>query len=116
MRGTADIELQTLTRIMKILERSIRQGELVDPFGSSTKEEKSSEALDEEKTSKGLTNNSQDIALQKDSTEMSVEVLEQLLNRLETQLEIARDSVAAADCCIALLASDRLPKQVNNIH
>ena len=34
------------------------------------------------------------------------------LVKLSTTLTIARDSVLAADCCIALLASDRLPKQV----
>lgn len=34
------------------------------------------------------------------------------LNILSKALQVARDSVYAADCCLALLSSDRLTKQV----
>ena len=37
------------------------------------------------------------------------------LNKLETVLEKAKDSILAANCCLALLTSDRLPKQVRRV-
>jgi cohesin loading factor subunit SCC2 len=36
-------------------------------------------------------------------------------DKLTQVLDTARDSILAADCCIALLGSDRLPKQVSQI-
>ena len=38
------------------------------------------------------------------------------LDQLLSSLELARDSAEAADCALALLASDRLPKQVSGAH
>lgn len=48
-----------------------------------------------------------------DTPTSSKELDEMDYEKLTRDLEIARDSILAADCCIALLGSDRLTKQVS---
>lgn len=47
-----------------------------------------------------------------DITDKDIHITISDQDKLTTTLTIARNSVLAADCCIALLASDRLTKQV----
>lgn len=120
----ADIDTTTLSRILKILERSVRAGEELDPFKSAgappSKSGKSRKAANGKKTqAEGRQSKSQSPAEPAEGDSMDVDeapaeqsVTDQDIESLTRTLEIARDSVLAADCCVALLASDRLPKQV----
>jgi cohesin loading factor subunit SCC2 len=48
-----------------------------------------------------------------DAEAFSQDLTEMDYDKLTRVLELARDSILAADCCIALLGSDRLTKQVS---
>ena len=116
----ADIETTTLSRILKILERSVRAGEDLDPFKADKPTETRSLASPGKKgkVSKKLVSQrrsqtpigeaeSADIGATEPTT-----VIDADLDILAHTLEVARDSILAADCCIALLGADRLSKQV----
>ena len=123
----AHIDSATLGRILKMLERSVRAGEELDPFpssGNSTtsahKQAKGKKPSGKKGQGDGARGKSQSPGGQGEGDAMDVDeprmeqqpVTEQDVEGLTRALELARDSVLAADCCIALLASDRLPKQV----
>ncbi|KAI0629898.1 hypothetical protein C8Q77DRAFT_1139118 [Trametes polyzona] len=123
----ADVDTTTLSRVLKMLERSVRAGEDLDPFKSSetgrpvaSKTAKGKKAANGKKPpAEGRRSKSQSPGEQVEGQAMDVDdtpaeqpVTEQDIETLTRTLEIARDSVLAADCCIALLGSDRLPKQL----
>ncbi|KAI0761978.1 hypothetical protein BD413DRAFT_221108 [Trametes elegans] len=120
----ADVDTTTLSRILKMLERSVRAGEELDPFKSSATGATSSRSTKGKKNGKkgqadSRRSKSQSPAEQGEGDSMDVDespsdppVTEQEMESLNRTLEIARDSVLAADCCVALLGSDRLPKQL----
>lgn len=125
----ADIDTATLSRILKMLERSVRAGEDLDPFpspmggsGSTQKAAKSRKVANGRKAqgetrrsksqSPGEAGDGDGMEVDEPSAEL---VTEQDVENLTRTLELARDSVLAADCCIALLGSDRLPKQVRTL-
>ncbi|PFH53278.1 hypothetical protein AMATHDRAFT_73479 [Amanita thiersii Skay4041] len=123
-----DVETQTLSRLLKILERSVRAGEDLDPFisrisgGGTTSGPVSPKK--QVKKANGKLGGVQVTSQPPQSDEENVVVDSTPGNiadpsmrdaddeRLSKTLDIARDSVLAADCCIALLASDRLAKQL----
>ncbi|KII90510.1 hypothetical protein PLICRDRAFT_697054 [Plicaturopsis crispa FD-325 SS-3] len=121
-----DIDVTILSRVLKMLDRSVRAGEDLDPFigapaplrphtASPRKPKKtrksktpageedqgSTEVADED----GMTADDEPPPPQQELTEVD-------LANLTRILEIARDSVLAAEACLALLVSDRLPKQL----
>ncbi|KAI0317644.1 hypothetical protein OF83DRAFT_1120276 [Amylostereum chailletii] len=125
----ADLEIPTLARILKILERSVRAGEDLDPFlsdrpaeprgvtvsPSKKKSAKARKALGERRSkSKTPGVEGEGAGAGREGTPMDVDPQVDMsdLDKLSRLLDIARDSILAADCCIALLGSDRLPKQV----
>ncbi|KAI0350346.1 hypothetical protein OH77DRAFT_1593607 [Trametes cingulata] len=120
----ADVDTATLSRVLKMLERSVRAGEELEPFKASaapsSKNGKGKKAGNGKKPQgEGRRSKSQSPAEpgegeNMDLDEPSVEqpATEQDMDALMRTLEIARDSVLAADCCVALLGSDRLPKQL----
>ena len=119
----ADIDVATLSRILKMLERSVRAGEDLDPFpagiGSSSqksaKGKKSVKKAQAEARSKSQSPGepAESDAMQVDESSAEQQpITEQDIEGLTRTLELARDSILAADCCVALLGSDRLPKQV----
>nr|Q00333.2 RecName: Full=Protein rad9; AltName: Full=SCC2 homolog [Coprinopsis cinerea okayama7\ len=126
----ADVDIQTLSRLLKMLERSLKEGEEVDPFkatGSSSglngtvsarsspvkkgsRKKKAKDSLDDDDSMEA--DEADELPqqhLKKGSTPPPNDIELEKLTRL---LDLARDSVLAADCCIAILASDRLPKQL----
>ncbi len=124
----ADIDTATLSRILKMLERSVRAGDDLDPFPppagggmTSQKATKSKKTANGKKAqmdsgrlksqSPGGPGDGDVMDVDEAQAELQV-VTEQDVENLTRTLELARDSVLAADGCIALLASDRLPKQV----
>jgi len=124
-----DIDTQTLSRLLKILERSVKAGEDVDPFvyhapPGSTKSSPKKPPTKRTPKAKKMDRRSQtpkddvpgdpeDIAMTAEEPPVpAVGLSSQDFERLSDMLEVARDSILAADCCIALLGSDRLTKQV----
>ncbi|KAH9175682.1 hypothetical protein EDB89DRAFT_2135583 [Lactarius sanguifluus] len=119
----ADIETSTLSRILKILERSVRAGEDVDPFkadrpaetrslASPGKKGKVSKKLGVHRRSQTpVGDNEPRLGADIGAAEPTA-VIDADLDTLAHILEVARDSILAADCCIALLGADRLSKQV----
>ena len=121
----ADVETAILSRILKILERSVRAGEDLDPFKANKPSETRASASPSKKNkvSKKPTADQQLqsrtlVGGDEPQVDASTDIAEPLsvtnadLDILAHSLELARDSILAADCCIALLGADRLPKQV----
>lgn len=124
-----DLDTQVLSRLLKILERSVKAGEDIDPFAyrappTSTKSSpkkpstkkaskpKKNERASRSLTPKGADEDAEDVIMEDAKPTPAVELTELNFDKLTNLLEIARDSILAADCCIALLGSDRLTKQV----
>ncbi|KAH9917952.1 uncharacterized protein B0H18DRAFT_1086944 [Fomitopsis serialis] len=123
----ADVEMTALSRLLKMLERSARMGHDVDPFETSSAKASDSmhgsprkrqgkdhvaqmdEAHSRSETPRTFdgrgTALSDDLPANVDHTETDTSVLDR-------SLDVARDSILAANCCISLLSSDRLPKQL----
>ncbi|THH14012.1 hypothetical protein EW146_g6273 [Bondarzewia mesenterica] len=122
----ADLDTTMLSRILKMLERSVRVGEDLDPFKNSqpqaprgvsmsptkkkaAKAKKAASQADRRSNSHTPAGDGEEAM---EAHPIVYEVTEADLEKLARTLDIARDSILAADCCIALLGSDRLPKQV----
>ena len=122
----SDLDTTVLGRVIRLLERSVKAGEDLDPFGAlrhdnnanceprspskKAAKKKSSKVEDQRSTSK-TPHIGEEVEADRDSpsAEGPSEVDLHILTRT---LQAARDSVYAADCCIALLSADRLTKQV----
>ena len=116
----SDLEVPKILRLLKTLERSVQSGEDLDPFklpseshnsvkrsvtkksGKGSKRGKASEPGPSEDGKPAFVDPEPD-----DARESSVN-LESLLKCLAA----AKESILAAECCISILSSDRLPKQV----
>jgi cohesin loading factor subunit SCC2 len=112
-----------LSRVLKILDRSVRAGEDLDPFHYVAgikmhllANPKSKRSARKRKTATERTRMRPRRCMAVDEPPPPPpppqEATEADLEHLTKILEIAKDSVLAADCCIALLGSDRLTKQV----
>ncbi|KAF9005451.1 hypothetical protein BDQ17DRAFT_1353128 [Cyathus striatus] len=124
----AEVDVTMLGRLVKLLERCVKAGEDVDPFewkggavkSSSVSPKKKSTAAKKgknENRSKSVTPKGDEEEGGADIDEVPAveekrEITEAILEKVGRCLEVARDSIFAADCCIALLGSDRLPKQL----
>ncbi|KAL4249287.1 Sister chromatid cohesion protein [Abortiporus biennis] len=125
----ADIETAMLSRILRILERSVKVGEELNPFPKSSSSSNDVVPPTPSKKGKGKKKTERDRSKSKtpkpdgiqDDDPMPIDehapssaggISEADLDTLESVLNVARDSVLAADCCIALLSSDRLTKQL----
>lgn len=121
-----EVDLQLLSRLLKTLDRSVKAGEELDPFPASAAAMApaavanggvSAKSSPQKKSRKGkkassVDENGDDDELNQNLKEGSPGVAEVDLEKLTRQLDLAKESIIAADCCIALLSSDRLPKQV----
>ncbi|KAG2115459.1 hypothetical protein DEU56DRAFT_932992 [Suillus clintonianus] len=130
-KALGDIDNTILARLLKILERSIKAGEALDPLRASAhvphadknasprKPKKSPKAQrvihqDRDVTGSASLNvpeeDTRELGL--DSADIPQELTEALLHNLSKQLEIARDSILAVECCVALLSGEGLTKQL----
>ncbi|KAJ3559315.1 hypothetical protein NM688_g422 [Phlebia brevispora] len=120
-----DLDTATLGRIFRLLERSVKAGEDLDPFSTlhhvdsqprspSKKSTKKSATKDKQRSkSKTPLTADNDEAPTADRGSPSPEgPADADLDALMHALQVARDSVQAADCCIMLLSSDKLTKQL----
>ncbi|KAG1898204.1 uncharacterized protein F5891DRAFT_490571 [Suillus fuscotomentosus] len=130
-KALGDIDNTILARLLKILERSIKAGEALDPLCASAyvphadknasprKPKKSPKAQrvvqqDRDTTGSALLNIPEEDTHESevDSTDMPRELTEAHLHDLSKQLEVARDSILAVECCVALLSGEGLTKQL----
>ncbi|KAG6919647.1 hypothetical protein DXG01_003511 [Tephrocybe rancida] len=123
-----EVDTQVLSRLLKILERNVRAGEDIDPFRyspparqptaspSKKSPKKASRGKKAERRSKSKTPGGSEAEDEREEYAGAGDAMADLTDsdfeRLAKVLEVARDSIVAADCCIALLASDRLTKQL----
>jgi cohesin loading factor subunit SCC2 len=121
----ADVETTIHSRFLKMLERSVRAGEDLDPFKADKAPEMRASASPSKKN-KVSKKPASDSRVQSQPLVVGDEprvdpnadaaephsVTDADLDALAHTLELARDSILAADCCLALLGADRLPKQV----
>ena len=123
-----DVDMQQLSRLLKILERSVKAGEDLDPFphipasnllpGSKSSPKKASTKKNgkikkNDRRSRSVTPKEGDTGANDDPVNEDRPALTDAdFDKLSALLDAARDSILGADCCIALLGSDRLPKQV----
>jgi cohesin loading factor subunit SCC2 len=114
-RGTrlSGVDSANLIRILKTLGRSVAKGEDLDPFGSfiggvgpgATSKSKSKG----KKKLKGSADEEMDI----EETKEEVELGEEDFEKLTRALEVGKEAVVAADCVLAFLSAEKLPKQVS---
>ncbi|KAJ7164731.1 hypothetical protein C8R43DRAFT_1061973 [Mycena crocata] len=120
-----DVDTSVLSRILKILERSVKAGEDLDPFAgpsaavpgsappSPRKPAKKPKTKRRSKSQSG--DEAEPEAMEVDSVPPlpPVVVLTDLDHaKFARALESARDSIYAAECCFALLGGGRLTKQL----
>ncbi|TDL22099.1 hypothetical protein BD410DRAFT_770589 [Rickenella mellea] len=115
--GMAEVETNVLSRILKMLGRSVQAGENLEPFGYAKKKPTKSKKGGEDGRSKSPQGDTGENDTVEPEDKMDVEpepaeLTPEDISKLGIVLEIARDSIIAADCCIALLSSDRLTKQL----
>jgi cohesin loading factor subunit SCC2 len=116
-RGTrlSDVDSTNLTRILKILGRSVTKGEDMDPFNSSAGAAFPGSAvkakLKSKKRGKGSTEEDVETEDSKDDAELSDADFE----KLGKALEVAKEAAIAADCVLAFLSTEKLPKQVRMV-
>ncbi|KAG8832210.1 Sister chromatid cohesion protein 2 [Serendipita sp. 399] len=124
----ASLEISTLSRIIKLLERSVTAGEDVDPFAGPVVKLSGSgsapEATDKSPTKgkKAKRGKSPEGRKTRSKSRTPVDTgVDELgvdgegnvdLAKVENDLNLARESVLAVDVCLALLSADHLPKQL----
>ena len=119
--GLASVETAQLSRMLRMLERTVKAGEDLDPFGtaqsqpapapkSPSKKRAKNVAKGEDRRSKSKTPHPDGTEEYDDSEEVTV--TDGDIQVLCRTLDLSKDSVYAADCCLALLSSERLTKQV----
>jgi len=121
----SDVDTQMLSRLMKILERTVQAGEDIDAFpyqpavqsksvSASPKKPSAKKSAKGKKTDRRSKSQSpQEEKEQPDAGDGETSKLGAIeFETLARSLDMARDSILAADCCIAILSSDRLTKQV----
>ncbi|KAJ7719905.1 sister chromatid cohesion C-terminus-domain-containing protein [Mycena metata] len=125
-RSLADVDTVVLSRILKLLERSIKAGEDIDPFpgpsagaapgsapSSPRKPTKKAKGKRRSKSRSGDEADPEPEQMDVDSAAPKVPALTSLdYAKLARALETGRDSILAADCCLALLGGGRLTKQL----
>lgn len=137
--GLSDIEAGTFSRVLKLLSRSVKLGEDLDPFAGPPPPATTTSALAEDsKPAKGKKKASpkkkkpskrarsashagdNEVGEPDDDGESDagdagsskVGVTAEDLEKLESQLQMAKEAILAVDACLALLCADKLPKQV----
>ncbi|KAF9235171.1 hypothetical protein BU15DRAFT_51679 [Melanogaster broomeanus] len=111
-----DIETPVLSRLMKILERSIKAGEDLDPLRTSVPRPSAPTSPSKSKKGQkipadGGTSGDQDVD-QASGGSPHHQLTDSNVHDLAIQLEVARDSILAAECCMALLNGEGLTKQL----
>lgn len=108
----SEVDTGNLTRILKMLGRSVAKGEDLDPFGSLLGGAGPSSAAKPKAKGKKKAKGAAEEEGEAEEPKEEVELGEEDFARLTRSLEAAKEAVVAADCVVAILSADRLPKQV----
>ncbi|KAJ6620718.1 hypothetical protein B0H10DRAFT_1911606 [Mycena sp. CBHHK59/15] len=120
-RTLGDVDTTTLARVLKMLERSVKAGEDLDPFAGAAAAPPGSVPASPRKGAKkgkGKRRSKSQSGDEAEPEEMevdgggAVEVTDVDLAKVTHALDTARDSIFAAECCVALLGAGRLTKQL----
>ncbi|KAJ7465273.1 hypothetical protein FB451DRAFT_1263153 [Mycena latifolia] len=121
-KSLADVDTLTLSRILKMLERSVKAGEDLDPFAGPAAAAPGSAPASPRKPAKKAKGKRRSRSRSGDEAEPEPEEMEvdsgpaPLTDldhaKLARALETVRDSIFAAECCVALLGAGRLTKQL----
>ena len=120
----AEVDATDISRLLRILERSLKVVEDIDPFHSNVlipeptggspkkagKQSKPGNHGDRKRSKSKTPRPGEDVGSGDEAVEEGV--TEADLTTLANSLLVARDAISAAECCITLLGSDRLTKQV----
>lgn len=114
-RGTrlTEVDPTNMARILKILGRSVAKGEDIDPFNSSIGSAGPGAALKAKSKGKKKGKGNAEEEMEVEETKEEVELSEEDFEKLSGILEVGKEAVAAADCVLALLSAEKLPKQVS---
>ncbi|KAJ7600473.1 hypothetical protein C8J56DRAFT_910344 [Mycena floridula] len=119
-----DVDPTMLSRILKIVKRSVKAGEGCDPFGLSAASSNKAKSVSPVKKSAAKKKKKEKSPANKEEQDVEMMLMDdepeeeskQLTGRdyaaMARSMEIAKDSILAAECCIALLGSDRLDKHL----
>lgn len=108
--GTADLDHNILSRLLKLLERSVKAGEDLNPFGQS-------QVMPQAKQTSKATAEGQSSPINAVAPEEPVAaggVSAEDVDKMDSQLDVLNEALLASECCIALLTSDHLQKQVGS--
>lgn len=121
--GLAELDIPTLSRTLKLLSRSVKLGEELEPFVGPAativhedvkpaKGKKKAASKKKPASAEGRGKSKTPAVEAEEETTGPEDVSEEELEKLEKCLQMAKESVLAAESCIALLSADKLPKQV----
>ena len=117
----SDLEVPKTLRLLKTLERSVQTGEDLDPFkiplGSQSSAKRSvikRSGKGSKKTKASEHGPGEDVNSAADPQPDDLQESSVNLKGLLKCLTTAKESMMATECCISILSSDRLPKQVRN--
>lgn len=121
--GFQNVDVMHLMRILKILERTVKGGEELDPFvgpkikasnvqPSPAKSNKGGKKT-KRTSSPGGRRSKSTTPMDLDEELGTTESVEIDTEKLETALLLGKESLLAADACLALLGADYLPKQAS---
>ena len=116
----SDLEVPKILRLLKTLERSVQTGEDLDPFKLPSESQSSVKRSTVKRSGKGSKKGkASEPGPSEDGTPTvvdpepdNVQDTSVNLGSLLKSLVTAKESILAAECCISILSSDRLPKQV----
>ncbi|CAE7081909.1 unnamed protein product [Rhizoctonia solani] len=115
-RGTrlGDVDSGNLTRLLKILGRSVAKGEDIDPFSSSSGNTVPGSAVKPKLKGKkkGKGGAEEETEAEDGKEKEDVELTNEDFERLGRVLEVAKEAAIAADCVLTFLSTEKLPKQV----
>ncbi|KAF7296630.1 Sister chromatid cohesion protein [Mycena chlorophos] len=120
-KSLADLEPAMISRILKMLERSIKAGENIDPFlgppvaaptSAPPSPVKKPAKKAKKRRSKSLSGDEAEPESMQVESVAAVGLTEEDELKLAQVLELGRDSVLATECCLTLLSAGRLDKQM----
>ncbi|KAJ7070155.1 hypothetical protein C8F01DRAFT_1364201 [Mycena amicta] len=119
-KSLGDVDTPTLSRILKLLERSVKAGEDIDPFPGPPALPPGSAQSSPKKPAKKTKGKRRSKSVSGDEAEPETMPVDNILAgltdeakaKLSRVLELARDSMLATECCLTLLSAGRLTKQL----
>ncbi|KAG9101090.1 Sister chromatid cohesion protein 2 [Ceratobasidium sp. 370] len=108
----SEVDTGNLTRILKMLGRSVAKGEDLDPFGSLLGGAGAGNATKAKIKAKKKGKGAAEEEVEEEEPKEEVELGEDDFLKLASVLETAKEAVVAAGCVFAILSAEKLPKQL----